>query len=189
MQNEFKSEYSGLQELLSLEVLENYNNQIVLGCYKKFSNSNQIVDFGAGIGTLDLIFRDKYNIDPLCIEIDPTNISFLIERGFNHLKEIDLAPYNLDGIFSSNVLEHIKDDVLVLKKMKDHLKDKGLIYLYLPAQMILWTQLDDNVGHYRRYEIAELRKKCKEIGLSICKIQYADCLGWFTTLLFKLVNK
>ena len=73
MQKEFNTEYTGFHELLSLEALHNYNNEIVKGAIKSFNTKNQIIDFGAGIGTLSVIFRDKYHIDPLCIEIDKAN--------------------------------------------------------------------------------------------------------------------
>lgn len=64
------SEYSGLDELLSTEVMKNYNSFLVSMAMKYASNTKTVVDFGAGIGTLSLIFRDKFKIQPLCLEID-----------------------------------------------------------------------------------------------------------------------
>ena len=189
MQDESNNDYSAIEELKLLEVLVNYNNEIVRSSFKFLNKSRKIVDFGAGIGTLSLIFRNKYNLDPICIEIDNENINYLTKRNFHTIKDIDSAPLDLDAIFSSNVLEHIKDDLFILKKMKDHLKKKGLIYLYLPANMKLWSKLDNLVGHYRRYEKKSLVAKLKKAGFKVIKINYADSLGYLATVFWKIKSK
>ena len=189
MQNEFNTNYSAIEELKLMEVLVNYNNEIVRSAFKYLYKSRKIVDFGAGIGTLSLIFRNKYKLDPICVEIDNENINYLTKRNFHTIKDIDSAPFELDAIFSSNVLEHIEDDVFILKKMKDHLKKNGLIFLYLPANMKLWSQLDEAVGHYRRYEKKSLAAKLKKAGFKVMNIYYADSLGYLATIFWKIKNK
>ena len=89
----------------------------------------------------------------------------------------------MDLIFSSNVLEHIKDDYQILKDIKKKLRKDGTLFLYVPAKMILWSKLDESVGHYRRYEISKLRALCRKSGFKIVKIHYADFVGFFVTLL------
>ena len=188
MQNSSNNSYSAIAELKLVEVLDNYNNEIVRGALKYLKGSKKIVDFGAGIGTLSLIFRNKYKLNPTCIEIDDENINYLTKRNFHTIKDIDLASLELDAIFSSNVLEHIKDDLIILKKMNDHLKKKGLVYLYLPANMRLWSELDETVGHYRRYDKKSLIAKLKKAGFKVIKIYYADSLGYLATLSWKIKN-
>ncbi len=188
MQNSTNNSYSAIAELKLVEILVNYNNEIVRGAFKYLKGSKKIVDFGAGIGTLSLIFRNKYKINPTCIEIDDENINYLTKRNFHTIKDIQLASLELDAIFSSNVLEHIKDDLIILKKMNDHLKKKGLVYLYLPANMRLWSELDETVGHYRRYDKKSLIAKLKKAGFKVIKIYYADSLGYLATLFWKIKN-
>ncbi|MDC2990995.1 class I SAM-dependent methyltransferase [Prochlorococcus sp. AH-736-F23] len=188
MQNSSNTSYSAIEELKLVEILVNYNNEIVSNAIKYLKGSKKIVDFGAGIGTLSLIFRNKYKLDPICIEIDDENINYLSKRNFHPFKDIDLAPLELDAIFSANVLEHIKDDLIILKKMKNHLKKKGLVYLYVPANMKLWSELDVTVGHYRRYEKKSLVAKLKKAGFKVKKIYYADSLGYLATILWKVKN-
>ena len=84
---------------------------------KYASKTKTVIDFGAGIGTLSLIFRDKFNIQPLCLEIDKANKEYLEKRGFSIVDELD---DKVDLFFSSNVLEHIEDDLSVLSEMKNH---------------------------------------------------------------------
>ena len=73
MQDENNKEYSALTESLNVEVMKNYNNFIASIPMKNIENINQVIDFGAGIGTISLIFREKYKINPICIEIDKKN--------------------------------------------------------------------------------------------------------------------
>ena len=186
MQTKDNSKYSGREELISIESMKNYNFNIVKNAYKKIDDkSSRIVDFGAGIGTLSLIFRDQFDINPICIEIDEGNIEFLKKRKLQFIKNLKSISDKLEFIFSSNVLEHIKNDSYILKEFRKNLKIGGRIYLYLPAKMILWSSLDETVGHYRRYEIVSLRNKLRALGFNVLDIHYADCLGFFITLFWK----
>ena len=184
--NKMETYYSGLEELLNTEVMANYNLFIVNLAMKNADQAKQIVDFGAGIGTLSLIFREYFSIEPLCVESDKKNKDYLLQREFKYFDSLQTISGSVDLIFSSNVLEHIEDDISVLKEMSNKLSINGKIYLYLPAKMILWTSLDQEVGHYRRYEINELKIKCQKVGLKIEKLHYADSLGFFASLAMKI---
>jgi len=184
--NKMETYYSGLEELLNTEVMANYNLFIVNLAMKNADQAKQVVDFGAGIGTLSLIFRKYFSIEPLCVESDKKNKDYLLQREFKYFDSLQTISGSVDLIFSSNVLEHIEDDISVLKEMSNKLSINGKIYLYLPAKMILWTSLDEEVGHYRRYEINELKSKCQKVGLKIEKLHYADSLGFFASLAMKI---
>ena len=189
MQDQKNINYTGLNELLTLEYMKNYNQSIVIDAIRCHLNAKRIVDFGAGIGTLSKIFRNKFNKDPICIEIDEININYLKKRNFTFLNNIENLKESVDLVFSSNVLEHIKDDYAILTLIRKKLKNNGKIFLYLPAKMILWSKLDEVVGHYRRYEISKLRKLLKKAGFKIIKINYSDSLGFFITLIWRFLNK
>ena len=179
------TDYSGLEELINTEIMINYNSSIVKKAFYSAKNIKNLVDFGAGIGTLSKIFREKYSIETLCVEVDVKNKEFLAKRKFKYFDCLNEIPDLVDFIFSSNVLEHIEDDRLVLREMREKLVFSGKIYLYLPACMSLWTRMDEEVGHYRRYRIKDIEEKCLSAGLSIEKIFYADSLGFIATLLVK----
>lgn len=188
MKNKNTLTYTGLQELLILEALKNYNNSIVYDALNYLPNAKTIIDFGAGIGTLSLILRNKYKKEPICIEIDQTNIEYLYKRNFAVFQNIEDLSQTVDLIISSNVLEHIEDDYKILTSLRKKLNDDGILFLYLPANMILWTKLDEIVGHYRRYEISKLKILIKKAGFKLITIHYADFLGFFITLLWKFLN-
>ncbi|PPR09819.1 MAG: hypothetical protein CFH41_02202 [Alphaproteobacteria bacterium MarineAlpha11_Bin1] len=188
MQNIENTKYSGIEELLNLEVMTNYNAFIVQQALKYKTEAANVIDFGAGIGTLASIFRENYKIIPLCVEIDATNKTFLSERDFKYVDSLREIPIEADLIFSSNVLEHVEDDLSVLELMQNKIRADGMIYLYLPAKKSLWTNLDERVGHYRRYEIDEIREKCQKVGLEVVEAHYADSVGYFASLFLKLVT-
>ena len=69
--------------------------------------------------------------------------------------DINKTKDQYDFIYSSNVLEHIYDDVKSLKQLESKLTKNGTLVLYLPAFQILYSDLDRSVGHFRRYSKKE----------------------------------
>lgn len=184
--NSLETNYSGLDELLNLEVMNNYNTHIVDQAMKHVKDPKKVVDFGSGIGTLALIFLNSFSIEPICVENDKINISYLRKRKLKTLPSLSNISDEVDLIFSSNVLEHIEDDLSILRAFNHKLCQNGKLFLYLPAHMFLWSKLDESVGHFRRYEFKELKEKCKHAGFKIDKFQYSDSLGFFATFLLKI---
>lgn len=185
-QTDTNSDYSGSDILLDLEVMKNYNFHVVSLAMKYAPDSKTVIDFGAGMGTLSLILREKFKIEPFCLEIDEANKEYLKKRGFEIFNELSNVGNKVDLIFSSNVLEHIENDVSVLRDMKTQLKEGGKLFLYLPAKMLLWSDLDEEAGHYRRYEHSEIIKKCEQVGLTIETVHFADSIGFFASLAMKV---
>jgi SAM-dependent methyltransferase len=187
MQNEVNTTYSGLEELLAAEnYRKNYNEFIVNNCLNQIEISKRFVDFGAGIGTLSILLKKKLGKEPICVEIDKNNIEYLKNRNLEHFKNIDDVKESIDLVFSSNVLEHIEDDISILKSIQSKLNKNGFLYLYLPANMILWSKVDNSVGHYRRYSRSEIKKKLNLCGFEVQSIYYADSVGFMAILVMKL---
>jgi SAM-dependent methyltransferase len=55
-----------------------------------------------------------------------------------------------------DVLEHIKDDVGAVAWARRHLAPGGYLLVTVPANPCLWTEMDEVVGHYRRYRRRDL---------------------------------
>ena len=69
--------------------------------------------------------------------------------------------------------------------MRMKLRDNGKLFLYVPANMILWTKLDDIVGHYRRYDKDSLKKFAKMLVLKL-KNLLCRFIRFFITIMWKL---
>lgn len=151
-----------------------------------FSETNSklrnILDIGCGGGyTLHLLsqFGKIYGID-----VESEAVLNCQKRGFENItsvKAADSVPFkseSFDVITCLDVLEHIPNDEKYLEEIYRLLKMGGHAILFVPAFPILWSQLDINGHHYRRYTKKELIKKIKKINFEILRISY------FNTFLF-----
>ena len=168
--------------------MKNYNNHIVDLILSVHNNESKILDFGAGCGILAKIVRKKTNYSPTCIKIDEYFKSILIKIGFNVFDSIEKTKDQYDFIYSSNVLEHIYDDVKSLKKLKSKLSKDGTLVLYLPAFQILFSDLDIKVGHFRRYSKRRIIKITSDAGFEIDKMFYVDSVGFFCSFIIQILD-
>lgn len=182
--------YSGKEELEnSSKFLKNYNSEVVKIFFNHFkSKGNKILDFGAGIGTLSTLYEKMSGVKPICIEIDLENRKYLKSKGFVVLKSIFNSKNNFDAVFSSNVLEHIEDDQKTLNDIYKKLNKDGLLFLFLPAFEILYSDMDKKVGHFRRYSIQDIKKKLKKAKFQIVYCCYLDSLGFFASFVMKIIG-
>lgn len=186
-QNDGNSNYAGVDELWANErFLANYNLNIINRLSKHSEEDANILEFGAGLGTLSNIWLTQKKNRPECVEIDPYLRGVLIDRGFLCYKNLDDIKKEYDTIFTSNVLEHIEDDVNALKKLNSKIKINGILAIYVPAFMLLFNELDASVGHYRRYRKKDLKKKLLDANFKIKECYYVDSIGFFAWLLIKL---
>jgi SAM-dependent methyltransferase len=108
-------------------------------------------------------FSATPNVTPLCGTIE----TYLSERG----------PHSLDAVVSSNVLEHLADDVGCLRQIREALRPGGAVAVYVPARAELFGSLDRNVGHLRRYSRTLLRSRLEAAGFSVEWTRYSNLVG------------
>lgn len=185
LQTKEKTVYSGIEELVAIDrSMPRYNSFIAETITRSLKPGTRPVDFGAGIGTLSDLIVAKTGIKPTCVEVDPTCRQVLQSKGYRTFDNIaDVRKF--DFVFSSNVLEHIENDQEILKLIFNSLEKDGRIVLYLPAFQILFSKLDASVGHYRRYDKKALVSKLTNAGFEVEEVSYADCLGFFISLIFR----
>jgi hypothetical protein len=68
-----------------------------------------------------------------------------------------------------DVLEHLPDDLQVLRNVHAMLTTNGVLMLTVPAHQRLWSHVDVVSKHYRRYETGELKTK---LFLSGYRLEY-----------------
>ena len=187
LQDSFSLEYSGFNNLQQVEIgLVNYNNYLVSIFVEEIKVANaKVLDFGAGTGALAENFRKNFAIIPDCVEIDPTLKVILANRNFNVFDDLDKIQSTYNFIYSSNVLEHILDDAQTVKKLSSLLSDGGQILIHVPAFPILYSRLDLDLGHVRRYRKKDVLELLNGTGLILSKVRYDDFLGFFVVLFLK----
>lgn len=72
--------------------------------------------------------------------------------------------FDLVGAF--DVIEHIEDDLGVLRGMRRAVRPGGYVLLTVPQHPWLWSAADVHARHVRRYRRAELVGRVREAGLT-----------------------
>jgi len=145
-----------------------------------FTEPVHYVDLGCGTGGFGRAIRDSF----------PTESTLLVDNSSEALKRIpdqsgiqklalDLsAPFSLPTtpnlITCMDVIEHVADDVNILKNIHSVLKPEGLMILSVPAHSFLYSSWDKALGHYRRYSKHGLVEKVEKAGFHIISASY----GW-----------
>jgi len=74
-----------------------------------------------------------------------------------------------DCIGAFDVIEHIKDDEEVLAQVNNALKPGGVILITVPQHRWLWSKVDEDACHVRRYSSTDLHKKLEIAGFRILR--------------------
>jgi 2-polyprenyl-3-methyl-5-hydroxy-6-metoxy-1,4-benzoquinol methylase len=178
--------YTGNEELQLMDNMENYNSSIMDAIQSHSPDFTVTIDFGAGIGTFAkrvAPLADKL----ICVENDLAQAKHLEDLGFNCIQNLDeLADSSTSFIYTINVLEHIEDDSAILSILFKKLKPGGKLFVYVPAFQFLYSEMDEKVGHYRRYSKNELRNKLAQAGFEVTELFFVDWIGYFASLVYKL---
>ena len=77
---------------------------------------------------------------------------------------------SFDCVICSEVIEHIENDAQAFHEIARVLRPGGELYLTCPMHQKYFGFDDQFVGHYRRYEIEDLKNQLSDRGLSGVKI-------------------
>ncbi len=180
--------YEGSELLFLGEQLSNYNASIAKLVASEAPAGAAVLDFGAGFGTLTRAVEQLIG-KPDCVEPDARQREALSRAGFRCFEGIEtVSDASYGYVYSSNVLEHIEDDVAALRSLHRVLRPGGRLVLYLPAFQSLYSAVDAAIGHYRRYDAAMISERLRQAGFRVERTRYADVLGFGVALLFKLIS-
>lgn len=179
------------QTLNQLSSINRYNRWM----YDQFSPSlgHRILEVGSGTGNItQFLLLD--NREVVATDVIPSYRQELQKR-FAGSKNIQIGTFDLDrkappeyvsnpfdSVVCLNVLEHIEDDVLALKSMREALKPGGRLALLVPAHQVLYGAFDEAVGHFRRYGKKLLRSRLESAGFQVASIKYFNLvatLPWY----------
>ena len=179
--------YSGRDNLEAMKEANRYNDFLVR-LVQKHATGNRVLDHGAGAGTFALPLA-RSGMDVICMEPDPGLRESLRMGGLDVVARLeDLEPGSIDYAYTLNVLEHIEDDAAALRQLSECLRPGGRLLVYVPAFAVLYSQMDRHVGHFRRYRRKTLVKQLRATGFEVSSARYVDSLGFFATLLYRLVG-
>ncbi|WP_394821341.1 class I SAM-dependent methyltransferase [Pendulispora albinea] len=160
-----------------------------------------VLEVGAGIGSLSMHYAHSVERAVL-VEPEGKRVAVLRER-VAHLRSAEVVEASIeswlgangadgadgaqhetfDAILMINVLEHIRDDAMTLRRLYERLRPGGAFLCFVPACPWLYGTLDRLVHHYRRYERKGLEALLREVGFDIATLNYFDIAGilpwWF----------
>src|SRR2546423_2489588 len=184
-----EGQYTGGDILAALESADHYNAFLTDLVRRSAGRQQQLVDFGAGVGTFAKRLR-REGYDVVCVEPDASQRQRLLDEGFEALPAINALPDNAASfVFSLNVFEHISEDASTIAQLWQKLRPGGVVLIYVPAFNCLWSSLDDQVQHCRRYTKRSLRQLVEKAGFSVEKLRYADALGFLAALGFGALRR
>lgn len=177
----------------SQKKLINVNNftyrEIIKTINKYLKTGDSLLDIGCGAGTLVFFFANKVkNVTGIDVSKKAINKCIISKKNLklnNVLFEvknfpIDISLVKYDFIIISEVIEHIKNDELAIKKIYSLLKPGGYALITTPSKnaplfkLRLADDFDRRVGHLRRYTADELIKMCKKNGFEIVEIKKTE---------------
>lgn len=75
-----------------------------------------------------------------------------------------------DVIGAFDVLEHVEEDLAVLRQMHRAVRPGGGIVLTVPQHAFLWSRADEQACHVRRYKARDLAAKVAEAGFTLSRM-------------------
>jgi SAM-dependent methyltransferase len=158
-----------------------------------------VLEVGSGIGNLSAFLLDGGHETHLS-DLRPRYCQRLREAFSRHpgcrgVYQLDLVHPEFGRAYSPllarfgtvlalNVVEHIADDRGAISNCRRLLRPGGHLIILVPAYQFLYNRFDRELGHYRRYTRAALRRLFAVNDLEVVRSFYfnlAGTLGWFVS--------
>lgn len=133
-----------------------------------------VLDVGAGIGWFSKwLIRNAGVAEAICVDpgygVPDQTVDFMGGR-LRFVQSVEET--DADVILLMDVLEHVDDDVAVLKQYWDLARPGTTFIITVPAFNFLWSAHDDFLEHRRRYTIGSLRKTILAAGATPRSLHY-----------------
>lgn len=79
---------------------------------------------------------------------------------------------SIDCAILMDVIEHVNDDVALLREVERILAPAGELLITVPAHSFLWSEHDVFLGHFRRYNRAQLLHAVRQGGFEAIETFY-----------------
>ncbi|MBK7619118.1 MAG: class I SAM-dependent methyltransferase [Flavobacteriales bacterium] len=166
-----------------------HRNNIIAGSVKQHSPDTTFFDIGGGNGFVAKRLQDE-GIQTILVEPGKTGAFNAKKRGIENvlcstLDDAEFLDQSIDSIGLFDVVEHIEDDRSFLKNIHKYMKNDGFVYITVPAFNFLWSDEDDDAGHFRRYSRAQMENLLKDLGFKIVLSTYIFSILPIPVFLFR----
>jgi hypothetical protein len=150
-----------------------HRNNCIVSAVKSYppEENGTIFDIGGGNGMVSLALA-RAGFDIALVEPGCTGAANAKRRGLETVicattATAEFKPHSLSAIGLFDVVEHIKDDFSFLRSLRGLMKEKGRLYITVPAYSFLWSRNDITGGHYRRYTRNSISKIIENAGFEV----------------------
>jgi len=164
----------------------------LLDRWLSLNKGSLVCDVGCGTGSILEYLSARYTA---CgVDNSSLAVQFCSMRGLTNVSKgtvDDLAHggQRFDLITFFDVIEHIEDDVEVLKKAFGLLRNGGHVLITVPAFQFLWSKHDEINEHKRRYTTKELAQKLQSVGFEVRRISYYNTILFPAAVLSRVFSK
>jgi 2-polyprenyl-3-methyl-5-hydroxy-6-metoxy-1,4-benzoquinol methylase len=128
----------------------------------------KILDIGAGSGFFSRhLLTHSVATEAWCVDIsyDADSDATIAGKPVHYRRSIDSV--DADLVLLMDVLEHVDDDVGLLKAYVDKVPSGSRFLMTVPAFQFLWSGHDDFLEHKRRYTLPQLETVARDTGLTV----------------------
>ena len=192
------------EEVEKMAVMEDWywwhvaNRNIVLRLFdfvlsrSEAEGERRILDVGCGTGAL-LCALEPYGVAS-GVDISEDSLRYSRQRGLERLHQssstdLRFEDASFDVLTTSHMLEHVADDLKVMREMHRVLAPGGWAVITVPAHMHLWSPHDVALGHERRYGRRDLVSKLEESGFEVEFASYSNALTYPPVFVLRLVKR
>lgn len=168
-----------------------HRNRAILEAVRRFPPcGGPLFDVGAGNGYVALALQ-RAEVATIAIEPSAAGALTAVKRGVVHvihgaLPSEAFRHASAGGIGLFDVIEHVEHDQEWLRSLRPYVQSGGRLYVTTPAYRWLWSDIDVQSGHYRRYSLPELRKVVESAGF---ELEYATYIFWCIPPLMLLARR
>ena len=134
-----------------------------------------LLEIGCGRGFVVEYFRDTGR-DCYGVELSPVSIDERLRSCLWTGQDCLTLPHSfrnkVELILLLDVIEHIEDPATFIKQIRDAYPSCRWLIISVPARMELWSDFDEQYGHFRRYDIVRLRNELSKAGAKMIRAQY-----------------
>lgn len=99
--------------------------------------------------------------------------------------ELCFANDAFEIVICADVVEHVDNELSFLDELRRVLMPGGSLLITAPANMMLWSQLDEEVGHRRRYDLRGMRTMLHRSGFVSIHVRYWNSILFPLMLIYR----
>ncbi len=147
----------------------NYGRNLILKhLLKTPTDSGKILEIGAGRGiVVQFLMQSGFDIWGCELSSATPITPELKDRLFQKQNAFELSEAfrrNVKTVLLLDVLEHIENPKVFLAQCESKFPNLNAVLITVPARQELWSNYDEQYGHYKRYDLGALQELTKSFS-------------------------